>query len=210
MYAIIQNPVLHQQPPKTSVLTGLKNSAHVSWPSLAWVQTCLFLPIQIKKLPFGGLPQIVPNIHCKITSHKIHLHWLPFNFKTRGRETAVPVTWIYFINEFICCNIYLKDKKIEETRQKNEKIEDSRRPESQSSLLSIGKNPKHFFLTIILVPVLPLAGRPRQKLHVSTLFNPALSKREFLSFVTLYNSCFFLSYPKGERRRQREHGNSTV
>lgn len=40
----IQNLALHQHPPKSLVLTGLKNSAHVSWPSLAWVQTlCPFL-----------------------------------------------------------------------------------------------------------------------------------------------------------------------
>jgi len=39
------------------------------------------------------------------------------------------MTWTGFINAFICCNIYLKGKKMDETRQKNEKIEDSRRPE---------------------------------------------------------------------------------
>lgn len=121
--AIIQNCVPHQRPPKTSVLTRLKNSAHVSWPSLAWVQTLwAFFPIWIEKLPVGGFPHIVPKIHCKIMSHKIHMHWSPFSFKTRGRQTAVPMTWVYFINEFICCNIYLKGKKIEETRQKNKKI----------------------------------------------------------------------------------------
>lgn len=33
---------LHQHPPKTSALTGLKNPAHVSWPRLGWVQRLQF------------------------------------------------------------------------------------------------------------------------------------------------------------------------
>lgn len=108
-------------------------------------------------------------------SHKTHLHWLPLRvFFKKGKLQYWCPGYILWISLFAVVFI-LKVK----TQKKPEKMDDKTKHKLQSSILSTRekKNPKHFFLTTILVLVLPLAVHSKQKFRVSTLFNPALSQR---------------------------------
>lgn len=175
--AIIQNPVLqdlytHQRPQSSQ---GWRIQP-VSWPSGDRVQTLYFFfcTSGLRSFHLVGFLRLF-LIYTARSCLKVHLQWLPFSFK-RKRNCSTNDLDTFHKRVYL-----LQYLKVRSQKKPDRKMKRSITAELSSDILFYPlkkkKKPKHLFLTIILFPVLPLAVCPKQKLYVSTLFNPALSQR---------------------------------